>query len=312
MLCCLHLTMTAYMKIENMNLSANLIFRVTGITTLLFCCLFLQSAHAEKIDLKLPSGISVAANYHAGKPGMPTVLLLHGFLQTHNSPPTSTLAANLASKGYTLLNPTISLGINKRSQSLACEAVHTHKLQDEQSEIDFWLKWLIRKNHQNIALVGFSSNGNLNVLEYISHSPIPEVKKAILIGFNPINFDLSERQEARADVEQKQIDSSKDINNFSMGYCKNNYTATVDSYLSYAQYDENRLLQLLKQSHIAADIILGSDDTILPAPWLAMIKALPARNRIITISNANHFFDGTSEFDLSEEVEKLLQSIPTK
>ena len=171
---------------------------------------------------------------------------------------------------------------------------------------------LSRKNHQNIALVGFSSTGNLNVLAYISQSPIPEVKKAILFGFNPITFDLSERQQARAEVERKQINSSKDIKNFSMGYCKNNYTATVDSYLSYTQYDESRLLQMLKQSHIAADIILGSADTLLPATWLAKIKTLPPRNSVISIDKANHFFDGTSEFDLSEEVENLLQTVTIK
>ena len=103
---------------------------------LFVCCAFLaQTSRAETVEVKLPSGIIASADFHQGITSQPAILLLHGFLQTRLSPPISTLANNLASKGYTTLSPTISLGINKRKQSMSCEMVHTHTMNDEVAEL---------------------------------------------------------------------------------------------------------------------------------------------------------------------------------
>ena len=116
--------------------------------------LFLNSlpALSEQVDTKLPNGVVAIANFHNGVNSLPAVITLHGFLQTHHSPPMSSLASNLSSRGYTVLSPTMSLNINHRSQSMACEAVHTHTMDSEVDEISYWVTWLNTKGYKNIVL----------------------------------------------------------------------------------------------------------------------------------------------------------------
>jgi dienelactone hydrolase len=277
-------------------------------------CILLPSlpATADTVEVKLPSGIAASANFHIGNPSQPAVLLLHGFLQTHHSPPMSSLASNLASRGYTVLNPTISLGINRRSQSMACEAVHTHTINEEVAEVAFWVNWLSNKGYTNIVPIGFSSTGNLDILLYNAQGSHPEIKSAILTSLNPIFTDSAERQKYRAAGESKRPSDLKKLGIFSLGYCKNNFAATENSYLSYAQYDGSKVLELIKRTPVQIDIILGSADAILPDNFASQIKALKTHTRVTFIDKANHFFDGTYEFDLAEEVENILKNLPAK
>jgi len=275
-------------------------------------CLFFTSlpATAETVEVKLPTGITATANFHSGNPAQPAVLLLHGFLQTHHSQPMSSLAGNLASRGYTVLSPTISLGINRRSQSMACEAVHTHTIQEDVAEVAYWVNWLSSKGYKNIVPIGFSSTGNYEILMYNAQGSHPAVNKAILAGLIPIYTDHAERHKIRSVMDTRRQADNKNIGIFSLGYCKNNFSATSNSYLSYARFDERKLLELLKQTPVPTEVILGSSDTILPVSWPSKIEALKSRTRVTIIDKANHFFDGTSEFDLAEEVEHILKSLP--
>jgi len=98
-----------------------------------------SAIHAELVTQQMPSGIAANAEYLQGEPGRPTILMLHGFLQTHNFHTIHRLSAGLHDEGYTVLSPTLTLGIPFRKQSLACEAIHTHRLQDDHAEIAAWL-----------------------------------------------------------------------------------------------------------------------------------------------------------------------------
>lgn len=300
------------MKMAINNLAGYLINRPSHIAILL--CLFFTSlpATAETVEVKLPTGITASANFHTGNPSQSAILLLHGFHQTHHSQPMSSLAANLASKGYTTLSPTITLGVNKRGQSMACEAVHTHTMKEDVAEIDYWVDWLGKKEYKNIVLVGFSSTGNIEILSYNAQGSHPAVKKAILVSMNPILSDNRERQEAQHLKGAKQHADAKKLGVFSVGYCKNNFTASANVYLSYAQYDASRILELIKQTNVPTELIFGSADTILPANWPSQIKALKSRAQVTIIDKANHFFDDASEFDLAEEIEKILTNIPAQ
>jgi hypothetical protein len=62
-----------------------------------FSCIFFLSApaFANTVEAKLPAGITAKANFHAGLASLPAVLVLHGFLQTNQSPPMNSLAGNL-------------------------------------------------------------------------------------------------------------------------------------------------------------------------------------------------------------------------
>ena len=298
------------MKMAINNLAGYLIKRPANIAALL--CLFFPSlpAAAETVEVRLPTGVTASANFHSGNPTQPAVLLLHGFLQTHHSQPMSSLAGNLASRGYTVLSPSISLGINRRSQSMACEAVHTHTIQEDVAEVAYWVNWLSSKGYKNIVPIGFSSTGNYEILLYNAQGSHPAVNKAILAGLIPIYTDHAVRQKIRSVMDARRQADNKNIGIFSLGYCKNNFAATSNSYLSYARFDERKLLELLKQTPVPTEVILGSSDTVLPDNWPSKIEALKSRTRVTIIDKANHFFDGTSEFDLAEEIENILKNLP--
>ena len=294
------------------NMAGYLVKRPLAIVVLL--CLFFISVPAsaeETIEAKLPNGITALASFHKGVSSLPAVLVLHGFLQTHHSQPMNSLAGNLASKGYTVLSPTSSLGVNRRSQSMACESAHTHTVEQDISEISYWVNWLSSKGYNNIIPVGFSSTGNFEILQYNLQASHPAIKHTILTGLNPMFTDAAERQKTRATTDSKRISNRAKLGKYSLGYCKKNYVATANSYLSYAQYDNHRILELIRKTQVPTDIILGTADTMLPANWSSQIKAANPRTRITLIKNANHFFDGTSEFDLAEEIEVILKNLAT-
>lgn len=275
-------------------------------------CLLQQPAAAteESVVAKLSNGLTVSAYFHKGLPNRPAVLILHGFLQTAQSPPMSALAANLASKGYTVLSPTISLGVNRRNQSMACQAVHTHTVPDDVAEIAYWMKWLDTHGFKNIVSIGFSSTGNFEAMLYNLQGMHPAVKRTILVSLNPISSAPPNQPKQVGHDNAAFSANEKKLAMYSLGYCNNNYTASSQSYASYAQYNETKTLALVNRSPVPLDIILGSIDSILPPNWAATLQSQGGHAHLRLIDNANHFFDDTAEFDLAEAVESILKNIP--
>jgi pimeloyl-ACP methyl ester carboxylesterase len=179
-------------------------------------------------------------------------------------------------------------------------------MEGEVAEVGYWVNWLYKKGYKEIVLTGFSSSGNHAILAYNAQGPHPAVKLAILTNLNPNYSDDMERQKTSPAA------NGKNLSKYRLGFCKNNFTATADSYLSYAQYDENRLLALLKNTTVRTEVVFGSADPILPPNWADRIRALHSPTQVRIIKNANHFFDGTQEFDLAEEVENILKNITAR
>lgn len=296
------------MKMAIHKLAEYLLNRPMGIAAILYCSLLTLPAIAETITVKLPTGITASANFKSGLPSLPAVLLLHGFQQNHRSEPINSLANNLAAKGYTVLNPTLSLGVNHRSQSMHCEAVHTQTIDEEVAEIAYWTNWLSDKGMNNIVLASFSSTGNIGMLLYTSQSPHLNIKKSILIAPNPPIVDQKEKRKIIASIKSRAQKDEQNIGIFTMSYCKNNYATTTSSYLSYAKYDSKEFIELIKNSHVQTELIIGSADTVMTPSWAAQLKALNSPVRISMINKAGHFFEGPSEFDLVDAVENILKN----
>ncbi len=264
-------------------------------------------SHAQTVDAKLQSGIRLTASFHQGNSSATALLILHGFLQTGLSEPINALASNLDQKGYTTLRPTTSLMISSRKQSMPCEAMHTHTVEQDMSEIDYWFKWLQHKGYSRIVMIGFSSTGNFETLQYSENKPSPMLDRLILISLNPVAVDPAEKTRAQALLQKGYSRHGQYPRLYTLGYCRRNYAATLNSYASFARYDEDQVLQLLAGNKLPLNIIFGGNDTILPAEWISRISALHSSAEISVIPNANHFFDGTSEFDLAEAVENILK-----
>ena len=279
----------------------------SGILFCLFMFAITFQAHAEQIEVRLQNGLSISANFHQGNPAKSALLFLHGFMQTGYSEPMNSLSANLAAKGYTTLLPTMSLRINHRKQSSPCESMHTHTVEQDLSEIDYWFKWLLAKGFNQVILIGFSSTGNFESLLYSERNPHPALKHNILISLNPMLSSHNPPSHSAGQGKAASSTRAKTPQMYTLGYCKRNYVATPASYASFAAFDEKRLLDLIKQSKVPLNLIFGSDDTILPDDWISKIGSLKSGAVITIIPDANHFFDGTTEFDLSDKVETILK-----
>ena len=205
----------------------------------------------------------------------------------------------------------MSLGVNRRKQSLACEAAHTHTMDDETGEVAFWINWLSSRGYKDIVPVGFSSTGNISLLLYNIQTPHPSIKKVILTSFNPVHINQAERLKLQTGAGRKSHAQGGKIARYSVGYCKNNFSSTLNTYLSYSAFVDDKILDLISHSTVPLEIILGSADTVLPVNWQAKIIARNPRARISVVNKANHFFEGTTELDLADNVETILKTIST-
>lgn len=264
------------------------------------------SSFADTVEAKLENGVIATADFRAGKPSRPAILLLHGFLQTRNALPISPLANTLADDGYTVLVPTLTLGINQRAQSLDCEAPHIHTKEEDVAEIGYWTDWLARKGYKSIVLVGHSS-GSLEILQYVSQNPVPAVKMAILTSIIPLRTIPKDVQKALASVKEAPT-GRQALERYTLGYCKGNYVAPPADYLTYATSDANNTLDQFSKTKVPVEVILGKADKAIELTWP---EELAARKIPVTfIDNATHFFDGLQEFDLSDKVESILAKLP--
>lgn len=277
------------------------------VALLLVAILFSVPAGADTVEIKLPSGLVGMADYRAGKADLPAVLLLHGFLQTRNSPPMNRLADALADGGYPVLVPTLSLGISRRNKSLPCEAVHKHTLQDDVQEIAYWVRWLGSHGYKRIALIGHSSGGK-DVLAYLSGStPNAGVERAILVSVVPIYVDAEQYRKAHAEkLPVSGQAAALPLRRFTMAYCNNNYAAILPAYLSYADWTAEVIMDRLARISVPVDIVLGNADRVVPAGWQAQLKK--GRAPVHLIEGAGHFFDDEYEFDLTDRVMAILKS----
>ena len=272
----------------------------------LLTLLFSLPLEAEIIQEKLPSGHYGVAAYHQAETGNPAILVLHGFLTTHNFNTVMSIVELLAENGNTVLAPTMTLGINARQGGLACDAIHTHTLEGDLDEISFWINWLSKRGHKQIVLIGHSS-GSLELLAYLNDNPNPAVTKLIATslvyadGFN--SAALVEQQIAEAQKKHRQGDRS--LQAYTYSYCRGNFLAPAYVYLSYTAWTRQRVLIALQQSPVAVSIIMGGKDERFQHSWVQALQKTGAE--VIIINGASHFFDSHHEFDLHDTILALLK-----
>lgn len=280
--------------------------RCALVASAFWCFQNITPALADVVESKLASGIVAAAEYRKGQPGQAAVLILHGFLQTRDFPIIHSLTDGLAGSGYTVLAPTLSLGISKRTRSLPCEAVHAHTMEGDVAEIAHWVNWLQTRGHQRIVLIGHSFGG-VELAAYIGDRPNPAVEKLILFSLRDLEYalwDASRHIDTRAATIQL-AKRNRSLGTYPLSFCQK-YTAPPAAFLSYANWTELRLLHLLATIRTPLDVILGSDDVHLKQDWPARVGGTGAR--VTVIDGASHFFDGPAELGLLDRIEHSLKS----
>ena len=256
----------------------------------------------------LPSGYVATAKYQTGAAGKPAVLVLHGFLSTRDFLTVSSLTNALADAGFTVLAPNLTLGVNLRAVSLACEAIHMHSLTDDLAEINYWVEWLINRGHKSIVLLGHSF-GSLHGLSYTLEYPHPAVKKLIATSLLDMESEIGAAA-ARAQIKKAEAMVAKNdhaLAEYKLSYCKK-YVAPPKAFLSYAGWSKQRILRALAQTRVPVEIILGGNDSRMGDGWPALLKKSGVALHVIP--GANHFFSNEQEFDLLDSVLKSLRMVP--
>lgn len=262
-------------------------------------------AQCDEITIRIPTGLKAMGNYHQGEKGKPAILVLHGFLQTHQFSTVRLIATELADAGYTILSPTLTLNIDQRSTSLSCDAIQHHSVEQATQEIVAWINWLKQQGKRRIILIGHST-GSDHLLSYLHNRPDPAVVAFIATSVGPVDNwqkpDEYRRQRAKAKTAVATGDKS--LKTYSLVFCRNNYTAPASDFLSYLRWDRNWIINSLKASPVPTTVVLGKEDKWLPPKWSTAIKQ--ARIPLISIPEANHYFSGISEFDFQEAIRSLV------
>lgn len=257
-------------------------------------------AWANLVDLTLPNKLVARAEFREGQPGKPAVILMHGFLQTHEFPLIHRLTDSLNSAGYTVLAPTLTLGISHRKQSLACEAVHIHTQGDATDELDAWVKWLKKRKHVSIVLMGHSF-GSMQALAYAAERRDPVIAKLIGVSLIEGRMHLSALENANLlrEVRVLAAKGGRETVTQPFSFCKK-FRASPRSLLSYLEWSPERILREINRAPLPVTFIMGGQDERLGVGWID--KLAKSRARLHIVEGADHFMDGEYEFDLYDLV----------
>lgn len=270
-----------------------------------------SSAKAELITQPLEgTKYQAQANYLEGDSDKPAVLILHGFLTTNKFHTVVAMAEGANSEGYAVLTPTLTLGINKRNSSIKCGSIHTHTLEKDIFEVKDWIDWLYQKGHKEVILLGHSS-GSLELLEYMTQYKDSRVKSAIFTSAFYLNGSELGVIKSEVDKANKLAQMpNKPPYKYNFLFCKNNYFATPDSFLSYLKLDREYVLQSLKELTIPHHTIMGGADKRykkVGENWLDELKA--TGTNLVVVDGANHFFSSEHEFDLQDNINTILNNM---
>jgi pimeloyl-ACP methyl ester carboxylesterase len=262
------------------------------------------STHATQVTLDMRPNLPATAEYQAGARDKPAILLLHGFLQTREFPTVATLARGLTDAGYSVLTPTLTLGIPDRRQSLACEAIHYNSLDDDLAEIDRWVKWLRGKGHRQIVLVGHSF-GSLQLLAYLSGKPDPAITGFVGVSLVDAQVGGMPRAQLIEQLTAQVARRDRDLVKHPLSFC-GKYPTTPEALLTYVRWDQPRTLAALHQLGDRALLVMGGADGRLAQGWLSTLQHI--QTPLIVVKGGNHFMDGENEFDLLEHTLAYLRS----
>ncbi|MDX2504129.1 MAG: DUF1749 domain-containing protein [Gammaproteobacteria bacterium] len=265
---------------------------------------FSTSLLATEVSIPLGDSLYGLAEYTEGDKDKPAVFILHGILQTRRFSTTQIITEFFEESGYTTLRPTISLGVDSRKKSLACEAIHTHTMETDIEEIAQWVQWLKEKTHQPIILIGHSA-GATQLVAYLDKYQNTRItpKKTILIspayfGNRPSSYAThSEIEKARKAIALGQLGPAP----FGFIYCEK-YVSLPEAYLSYIEWSQKRITEALLNISSPVSLLFGSSDQRIDPTWPGTLTEMGLDVQIT--DDANHFFHDVHEFDMLDFIEK--------
>ena len=265
---------------------------------------------AEVVNTISNTKLQATAEYLEGSQKKPAILILHGFLTTNKFHTVVSIAKGMHDEGFSVLTPSLSLGINKRKNSIKCNSIHTHTLKNDVDEVGAWIDWLENKGYKEVILVGHSA-GSLTLLEQARISNDKRIKSLIFTSLFYLNGEeLGTMPDEVALAEKRLQEDNKRPHRYNFLFCKNNYFATPQSFLSYLKHDRSYVLQSMRELTIPHFTIMGSADKRykkVGENWLEEIEE--TGTKLIVVEGANHFFSSEHEFDLQDELIAILSKL---
>lgn len=267
---------------------------------LLLLSLLSASALAAPVTMTLDNGLTANADYQTGQANKPAIMVVHGFQSTYNYGTIQSIASELADKGYTVLTPNLTLGVNNRNEPLACDQAHTSTLTDEGKELAQWANWLKTKGNKHLIMIGHSA-GSSSILSSLENNPanLEQVVLTALYDFDGWSEDTLQRDKKRA---QQNMHSGK-LEQYNMSICRGNFLANSETYLTYRNWNKARILDTINRSTYPINVIMPGSDIRLSGNnrhWLEELGTSKAQ--LSVIKNADHFFSADAEFDLNEAI----------
>ena len=264
----------------------------------------LAHAGSARMSLELPSGLTAESDYWPGEADRPAILILHGFLQTREFPTVRRLAEGLADEGYSVLLPSLTLGLDRRRQSVACEAIHTHSMQQDVGELRAWIDWLWQRHDKPPVIVGHSAGG-AQIVALLDTHPDLVVEQALLISLSYFGEEQGPDRSAllRARAQRDLAGNPDGMSRYALTFCQQYVTAPAQL-LSYLDWDKHSLREALGRSPVPVTVVYGGSDTRVDSQWLEELRDGGVRVR--RVRGANHFFDLAHEFELFDEVLDIL------
>ena len=278
-------------------------------TILLLLSTFLVPAFAETVTHKIDGlNLTAEAEYVKGDADKPVILIVHGFLTTNKFHTIMSMAQGFEEEGYSVLTPTLTLGINLRKQSIKCNSIHTHTLENDVIEIESWVKWLEAQGKKEIVVIGHSS-GSHEILAMLQKKATPSIKLAVFTSLFYLNGpELGTLPEEIERASQALKNNHFQPQKYSFLFCKNDYYATPQSFLSYHKLTRQHVLGELQSLTIPHYTIMGGADKRYQSVgknWLDELKQ--TGTQLVVVDGANHFFSSEHEFDLQENLIQIIK-----
>lgn len=263
-------------------------------------CSLLAHAGSARMSLELPSGLTAESDYWPGEADRQAVLILHGFLQTREFPTVRRLAEALADEGYSVLLPSLTLGLDRRRQSVACEAIHTHSMQQDVAELRAWVDWLVERSGKPPVVIGHSTGGAQIAALLDTHRDLA-VDQALLISLSYFGEEQGpdRHEQLRARARRDFAGNPEGIHSYALTFCRE-YVTGPAQLLSYLDWDKVLLNDALGRSPVPVTVIYGDGDRRVDHQWLEALRDGGVQVR--SVHGANHFFDLAHEFELIDEV----------
>ena len=225
------------------------------------------------------------------------ILWLHGLFQTHKMrEPISQQREFWVSKGYPVLSPTLTLGVNDRKEPYDCSYPLDHPYELNIKEIEEWVRWLKGQGVEKIILAGHSMGGQ----EIIHTAEKLSGDRAIVgvLAVSPAKGVPRKHPLLKKAKELVEKGKGRTLLETSFFYCQKTKVSARTLYTYYG-VDRNIGKSLRKIKVPVLIVWGGEDDRVKNLP--SFLKPYLKENvRIEVVDYADHFFRDIAGEDLRD------------